>query len=238
MHSQGHCVVITGGTRGIGAALGRKFLKNGNHVILIGRPDSRERQQMGGDFIACDLVHPRARAELAERLLNDYPDMNVLINNAGVRLDGLFHDQHRYHNYAREIEVNINAMVDLTDRLLPALKGHPHASAIVNVSSSFAIQPHLTSPIYSASKAFIHSFSTSLRQQLHSHNIRIIELVPPAVDTEMTRGQRHHKISPHQLTNIFWHGWLTNQHIIYGGQSRLLYLLNRISPHLAQRVAN
>ncbi len=238
MQNQGHCVVITGGTRGIGAALGRKFLKSGNHVIAVGRSDSRERQHMGGDFIACDLQQAAQRAQLAAHLIATYPDLNVLINNAGVRLTGAFHNQHNYRNYAREIELNINAAIDLTDRLLPVFKARSHASAIVNVSSSVAIQPDLNSPIYSASKAFMHSFSTSLRRQLSHDHVQVIDLLPPSVDTEMKRGLRQRKISPAHLANIFWHGWLTNKQTIYAGQSRFLYLLNRISPVLAQRVSN
>ncbi len=236
MNSQGHCVVITGGTRGIGAALGRKFLKWGNRVILIGRDDSRERKHMGGDFVACDLTQAQERAQLASYLMATYPDINVLINNAGMRLNGIFHDQHNYRSYAREIELNINAVVDLTDRLLPMLKAHAPTSAIVNVSSSLAIQPDLNSPVYSASKAFMHSFSNSLRRQLSHDHVSVIDLLPPPVDTEMMRGLGQRKISPARLADIFWHGWLTNKQTIYAGQSRLLYFLNRISPRLAQRI--
>lgn len=236
MHSQGHCVVITGGTRGIGAAIGRKFLKSGNQVILIARSDSRERQQMGGHFIACDLLRPEARGKLAETLATDYPNINVLINNAGMQLNGLFHEQFNYRSYAHELELNIHAVVDLTDRLLPVLKANARASAIVNVSSSFAIQPQHTSPIYSASKAFMHHFSTSLRAQLAQDKIYVMDLLPSNIDTEMTRGRGGGKISPAQLADKFWHGWLTNQETVYAGSSRLIYLLNRVSPHLAQRM--
>lgn len=219
MNSQGHCVVITGGTRGIGAALARKFLKSRNRVILIGRKDSRERQHMGGDFVACDLTQAHERAQLASHLIATYPDINVLINNAGMRLNGVFHDQHSFRSYAREIELNINAAIDLTDRLLPLLRAHAPASAIVNVSSSLAIQPDLKLPVYSASKAFMHSFSTSLRRQLLQDHVQVMNLLPPPVDTEMTRGLRQRKISPARLADIFWHGWLTNKQTIYAGQS-------------------
>lgn len=233
MRLNGHKVLITGGTRGIGAALGRMFLRNMSEVISVARSDTRERKHMGGEFIACDLSKGAQREKLKARLSQDHPDISVLINNAAIQKPGRFHDDYNYRDYKVEIETNISAVVDLTDALLPILQTKPEA-AIVNVSSALAIQPQQNIPVYCASKAFLHSFSVALRYQLEASNVRVFELMPSLVDTEMHRGLHRAKMSPTDLARVFQRGWARNEFEISAGKISWLSLSNRISPKLAR----
>lgn len=229
-----HKVLITGGTRGIGAALAQKFLANGNRVILVGR-QAPANPLDGAEYMTCNLNSESGRNQLVRQILEKHKDLSVLINNAGLQHEGRFGEQWHYADYANEIQVNIEAVVHLSDALMPLLQNKPEA-AIVNVSSALAIQPKASSPIYCATKAFVRSFSNSLRHQLENSSIRVFDLVPPLVDTEMTQNTRGSKIGPEALADVFWHGWCRNDPTILVGQAKALHIINRLSPWLAARI--
>lgn len=234
MRPTSHKVLITGGTRGIGHALMETFVGNGNDVVIIGRtpPNALPSQVC---FIACDLSSRTAREELITTMFHEHPDLSVLINNAGVQHEGEFGVKWHANDYAQEISVNIEAVIHLTDGLLPLLREKSEA-AIVNVSSALSIQPKQDSPVYCATKAFIRSFSQSLSYQLEQSNVQVLDLVPPLVDTQMTQENAGSKIKPDALAQRFWRGWLKNEKIIYVGQARALQIINRISPRLAAKI--
>jgi uncharacterized oxidoreductase len=234
MQLSGHKVLITGGTRGIGAALAETFLANGNAVILVGR-SAPTTPLAGATYLTYNLDQEADRAELIATLRRDHKDLSVLVNNAGIQHEGRFGDNWHYADYAREVEVNIGAVLHLCDGLIPLLRDKPEA-AIVNVSSALAIQPKTSSPIYCATKAFIRSFTTSLRFQLSATSIKLFELVPPLVDTEMTKDNKGPKITPADLAAAFWAGWRSNQAVILAGQAKALHIINRLSPSLAARI--
>jgi uncharacterized oxidoreductase len=234
MQASGHKVLITGGTRGIGAALAEVFLANGNAVILVGRTTPTAPLD-GATYLTCNLDQERDRSQLIETLRRDHKDLSVLINNAGIQHEGRFGDEWHYADYAREVEVNISAVLHLCDGLIPVLHDKPEA-AIVNVSSALAIQPKTASPIYCATKAFVRSFTTSLRFQLATTSIKLFELVPPLVDTEMTKDNKGAKLTPADLAAAFWAGWRRDQAIILAGQAKALHIINRLSPSLAARI--
>ena len=231
-----HTVLITGGATGIGFALAKKFHSAGNRVILVGRREEALRQaagQLSGCLIAvADVSQETDR----ERLVRDFPDVSILVNNAGVQFTQPFATQ-TAEQIAQEININLTAPAQLTLAFLPILTAQREA-AVVNVSSGLAIVPKETCAVYCASKAALHSFSQTLRWQLENSPVRVFELMPPMVATPMSQGKGHAhlKISPDELANEFWRDFHRNHYEIMGGKTKLLYLLNRLSNTLAQRI--
>ena len=231
-----HTVLITGGATGIGFALAKKFHAAGNRVILAGRREDVLRQaaaQLSGCLIAvADVSQETDR----ERLVRDFPDVSILVNNAGVQFTQPFATQ-TAEQIAQEININLTAPAQLTLAFLPILTAQREA-AVVNVSSGLAIVPKETCAVYCASKAALHSFSQTLRWQLENSPVRVFELMPPMVATPMSQGKGHAhlKISPDELANEFWRDFQRNHYEIMGGKTKLLYWLNRLSNTLAQRI--
>ncbi len=236
-----HTVLITGGGSGIGLALAKRFYAEGNRLILAGRNDARlkaAREALGQDveLYSGDVADETVIGELARR----YPEVNVLVNNAGV--------QHMYNvlnapDYARQIKeelrVNLIAPALLCGAFLPGLLRHVELgreAAIVNVSSGLALAPKASAPTYCASKAGLHSFTKALRYQLESSGVRVFETLPPLVDTEMTRGRGKGKISADELAREFWTDWLNNKFEMRIGKTKLLALVQRLAPALADRI--
>lgn len=127
-------------------------------------------------------------------MVDKYDDINILINNAGVQYNYEFSNEENAHNLI-EMELNINLVgpILLTSLFLPKLLQKKEA-AIVNVSSGLGFVPKESAPIYCASKAGFHIFSKSLRYQLEKTDIKLFDIIPPLVDTEMTKGRGRGKI--------------------------------------------
>ena len=231
-----HTVLITGGATGIGFALAKKFHSAGNRVILVGMREEALRKaaaQLSGCLIAvADVSQETDR----ERLVRDFPNVSILVNNAGVQFTQPFATQ-TADQIAQEININLTAPAQLTLAFLPVLTAQREA-AVVNVSSGLAIVPKETCAVYCASKAALHSFSQTLRWQLENSPVRVFELMPPMVATPMSQGKGHAhlKISPDELANEFWRDFQRNHYEIMGGKTKLLYWLNRLSNTLAQRI--
>lgn len=234
MQPDGHKILITGGGRGIGRALANRFAAHGNELIIVGRsrPADLPPHML---FIDCDLADAAARSALIKEIKENHADLSVLVNNAGMQHEGKFGETWHYADYAAEMATNMDAVVDLSDGLLPLLKAKPEA-AIVNISSALAIQPKQDAPIYCASKAFIRSFNKCLRYQLQNTCIRVIDVVPPLVDTDMTRGRGSGKISAETLAALFWRAWCRDKTDIYIAKAGILNMINRLSPRLAARI--
>ena len=171
-----------------------------------------------------------------KRLVRDFPDVSILVNNAGVQFTQPFATQ-TADQIAQEININLTAPAQLTLAFLPILTAQREA-AVVNVSSGLAIVPKETCALYCASKAALHSFSQTLRWQLENSPVRVFELMPPMVATPMSQGKGHAhlKISPDELADEFWRDFQCNRYEIMGGKTKLLYWLNRLSNTLAQRM--
>ena len=236
MTPNNHTVLITGGATGIGFALAKKFHAAGNRVILAGRREDVLHQaaaQLSGCLIAVAGVSQETDRA---RLVREFPDVSILVNNAGVQFTQPFATQ-TADDIAQEININLTAPAQLTLAFLPILTAQREA-AVVNVSSGLAIVPKETCALYCASKAALHSFSQTLRWQLESTPVRVFELMPPMVATPMSQGKGHAhlKISPDELADEFWRDFQRNRYEIMGGKTKLLYWLNRLSNTLAQRV--
>lgn len=191
MQSTGNTILITGAGSGIGRELAQRFHALGNTVIVAGRRLDPLRDTIGDRdrmfAMALDVTDPSDIAAFAQRLVGEHPDVNVLINNAGIMRNEDAGRARDLGDAEATITTNLLGPIRLTDALVDHLATRPHA-AIVNVSSGLAFVPLVVAPTYSASKAAIHSYTVSLRHLL-AGRVQVIELVPPAVQTELTPGQ-------------------------------------------------
>jgi len=184
-------VLITGGGSGIGRQLALRFNALGNTVIVAGRRMEPLEQTIAGrermHAMTLDVEDPAAIAAFAARLTREHPLLNVLINNAGImRAEDLTRGRD-LRDAEETIVTNLLGPIRLTNALVDHLAAQSDA-AIVNVSSGLAFVPLSATPTYSATKAAIHSYTVALRQQLMGQ-VEVVELVPPAVQTELTPGQ-------------------------------------------------
>jgi len=191
MKTSGNTILITGGGSGIGEALAHRFHDAGNTVIVAGRRLEALEAACEGranmHALTLDVESAEGVADFAARLLAAHPTVNVLINNAGImRFEGL--DVKRdLADAEATIATNLLGPIRLIDALVEHLAATPDA-AIVNVTSGLAFVPLVTTPTYNATKAAMHSYTVSLRTMLEG-KVEVIELAPPAVQTELTPGQ-------------------------------------------------
>ena len=194
MRTHGNSILITGGGSGIGSALAEAFLKAGNQVAICGRRaemlDEARRRLTRVSTLPCDVADPAQRLRLVDWATQALPDLNVLVNNAGIQLPVDFSSGAASEETDEdEIDINLKAPIRLTALLIPLLARRAGA-AIVNVTSGLGFVPLAAVPVYCATKAAMHSFSLSLRYQLRDTSIRVFEIVPPTVDTGLDRGRR------------------------------------------------
>jgi uncharacterized oxidoreductase len=191
MKRTGNTILITGGGSGIGEALAHRFHDLGNIVIIAGRRrDALEESAAGrADMhaITLDVESPDGVADFARRVVAAHPSLNVLVNNAGImRFEDLGHARDLSDAEAT-ITTNLLGPIRLIDALVDHLAAQTDA-AIVNVTSGLAFVPLVDTPTYCATKAAIHSYTISLREALRG-KVEVIELAPPAVQTDLTPGQ-------------------------------------------------
>ncbi|WP_426801808.1 SDR family oxidoreductase [Xanthomonas campestris] len=193
MNLTSNTILITGGATGIGFALARALVVQGNTVIICGRSAAALRQAK--DTLpalitqVCDITDTASRRALVDWLRVDHPHCNVLINNAGVQQHRDFTGTDAVANLDQEIAINLAAPIHLSAELLPLLQQQQHA-AIINITSGLAFSPMADVPVYCATKAALHSFTLSLRHQLKGSAVRVIEIAPPIVDTGLGGGTR------------------------------------------------
>ncbi|MBO9700445.1 MAG: SDR family NAD(P)-dependent oxidoreductase [Sporocytophaga sp.] len=195
MKISGKKILVTGGASGIGLGLTERFIKNNNTLIICGRRESvlREVQSKFPGLIikACDLAVESERVALYNWIQKEHPDLNVLVNNAGIQNWMAVTDDDFYSKAMEEIEINIKAPIHLTS-LFINLKS---LETVMNVTSGLSFTPLVKTPVYSATKAFFHSFTLSLRKLLQSKNIDVLEIIPPALNTDLG-GKGLHDYAP------------------------------------------
>ncbi|GAB1584161.1 SDR family oxidoreductase [Phyllobacterium phragmitis] len=191
MQMSGNTILITGGGSGIGEALAHRFHDLGNTVIIAGRRMEALEKAIGQrprmHALTLDIESAEGVASFAKRLVTEFPAVNVLVNNAGImRFEAL--DRFRDLSDAEAtVTTNLLGPIRLTNALVEHLAGQSNA-AIINVSSGLAFVPLVAAPTYSATKAAIHSYTVAMREALEG-KVEVIELVPPAVQTDLTPGQ-------------------------------------------------
>src|SRR5690554_7143987 len=231
-------ILITGATAGIGEALLQKFLDLDNEIIAVGRNESKLEALAKADKrvipFKCDISKQEALEQLILFIEQEHTDLNILINNAGIQYNYNFDNEHQLlHKVEQEINVNLLAPLKLITLLLPTLQLNDNA-AIVNISSGLAIVPKAQAPVYCGTKAAIHIFSKALRYQLDK--VKVFEIIPPLVDTEMTKDRGKGKISPQKLVDEFIKAFKNNKYEVNIHKVRLLRIINRISPKMADRI--
>ena len=193
MKLAGNTIVITGGSSGIGAELAVRLAAAGNRVIISGRRADRlaevAARAPGILTRVCDVADEGQRADFVAWLAKEHPETNVFVNNAGVQMSGNFMTGLDTAKMRAEIDTNVVALFHLSDLASRLVAGKPGA-AIVNVSSGLAFTPLAFLPVYCATKAAVHSFTMSLRHQLKAKGVEVVEIIPPAVDTELGHDRR------------------------------------------------
>ena len=178
-------ILVTGGASGIGFGLTQRFVQEGNTVIVCGRREELLRQAAaalpGLITRSCDLAVAEDREALYAWIAAEHGDLNVLVNNAGMQQWMNPADKDFYARAKSEIAVNIEAPIHLTSLFL----GLPALTTIINVTSGLSFVPLAKVPVYSATKAFFHSFTWSLRHLVKARGIEVIEVIPPALNTDL-----------------------------------------------------
>jgi uncharacterized oxidoreductase len=196
----GNTILITGGTSGIGLGLAKDFLEAGSQVIVCGRRGDRLKKIKetcpGIIVIPSDLQDAAQRALLCSRILADHPDLNILINNAGIQLTADLTKPLRLERIQTEIEINLVTPIHLTSLLAPTLLQKSEA-AVINISSGLAFVPMSFMPVYCATKAAMHSLTLSMRHQFRNTHVKIFEIIPPSVDTELGHDRRTDPAATH-----------------------------------------
>lgn len=187
MNMTGNTIFITGGGSGIGRGLAEAFHKIGNEVIIAGRRqqalDEVTSANPGIKSLVLNIEDPHSIADAAAKLKQEFPKLNVLINNAGImRPEDV--TQGKVETAEAIVSTNLLGPIRLTAALLPQLVAQPSAT-IITVSSGLAFVPLASTPTYCATKAAIHSYSMSLRYQLRDTSVKVLELAPPWVATEL-----------------------------------------------------
>jgi uncharacterized oxidoreductase len=184
----GNTILVTGGGSGIGRELAREFHQLGNRVIVAGRRlgplEALAKAHPGMTAVELDVADAQAVSKTAARLLTDHPDLNVLVNNAGIMV---VEDKIDLPVAEATVATNLLGPIRLTAALLPHLLGQLQGT-IVNVSSALGFVPLVYTPTYCATKAAIHSWSISLREQLRGTSVEVVEVIPPGVQTELQPG--------------------------------------------------
>jgi uncharacterized oxidoreductase len=188
MNLSGNTILVTGGASGIGLALVKRFLDRGNEVIVCGRRaewlDNAKKQFPQLQTRVADVADPSSREELARWTIENFPAVNVLVNNAGIQRRIDLKSGEDWEKTRSEIEINLDAPIHLTQLFYPHL-AEKESAAIFNVTSGLSFMPLANVPVYCATKAALHSFTLSLRWQLKETHVKVIEVIPPAVDTDL-----------------------------------------------------
>ncbi len=185
MNLSNNKILITGGGSGIGLALTERFAEENNTVIICGRRKEVLRSVAAriDNVITyqCDLSLESDRVKLFKWIESEHSDLNVLVNNAGIQ-NWMHIDQEDFYNKAK-IEIETNVMVPI--QLATLFAKHENLNTIINVTSGLAFVQIAKVPVYCATKAFLRSFTLSLRHMLKEKGIEVIEMIPPALNTDL-----------------------------------------------------
>jgi uncharacterized oxidoreductase len=231
----GNAVLITGGATGIGFALAEKFVNAGSVVIVCGRRKSKlqaaKRKLPALHIRQCDVSIESERRSLLRWTTTRFPDLNMLVNNAGIQRQMDFTSRTvAKHVSVKDDEVTINlaSAIRLCALFTPILMKRKKA-AIVNISSGLAFVPIAMMPVYCATKAAIHSFTISLRHQLRNTSVRVFEAAPPTTDTELDASfageqeQAYRGVSPQKVAAGIMEGIKADKEEILVGEAQGLY---------------
>jgi len=189
MQLKNSTVLITGGTSGIGLELVKQLTEQGAHILITGRNrealEATKKKFPNVHTFQSDVSNPADIAQLHEDVIHRFPELNIIINNAGqMRLIDLQDKTLSLADINREVATNLSGTIQMVHRFLPHLLTRKSA-AIVNVSSAIAFMPYSSAPIYSATKAGVHVYTQALRLQLEDTAVKVFEMIPPGVKTNL-----------------------------------------------------
>jgi uncharacterized oxidoreductase len=231
MKTTNNTILITGGSAGIGFETAKLFAENNNRVIIIGRNQQRLDKAVArlknATAIKSDVSKAEDVEKLVARLHKDFPQLNVVINNAASAYvyNMTETDNNAFEKASEEILTNYLAIIRLNEKLLPLLKQQAEA-AIVNVSSIAAFAARAaTLPTYGASKAALHSYTNSLRIVLEDTPVKVFELMPPLVDTEFSEaiGGATNGIPPKQVADDLLAAMANDEFEIHVGRTAEIF---------------
>ncbi|SDG18142.1 SDR family oxidoreductase [Epilithonimonas hungarica] len=238
-------ILVTGGASGIGLEAARQFLEIGAKVIITGRNQDKlnAAKKLYPNLIA--IKSDVAKEEDAVSLFKQVKELggiDILYNNAGVGVPPLnlgIADERHLENATYEININYLGVIRLNNLFLDILKSRKE-SAIINTTSILSYVPSLLEATYSASKVALKFYTQSLREHLRiaNSNVKVFELLPPLVATEMTAGRNDKKLSPEKLVQGLISGLENDQYTIRVGDTKAVYFINRLFPKLAFNLVN
>jgi|SRR5579863_1500739 len=239
MELKNNTILITGGSSGLGLEFARQLLELNNTVIVTGR-DAKKLDQVKSKYpeinvFQSDVSDPRAIETLYYTVINQFPSLNILVNNAGeMRRVNLQDSGTTLHNIADEIEINLSGPIRMVQQFLPHLK-RQRTAAIVNVTSGLSLIPFPISPVYGATKSGLRSYTKSLRVQLKNTNIKVFELVAPGAKTPLNdkfSGDIDYKslMDVDRLIAVAIKGLQKEQYEIYPGVAAVIKILSRLAP--------
>ena len=245
MRLQGKSVLITGGATGIGLQLAKAFLSEGSKVLICGRKlsalEKAKAENQSLQIAQCDVTDQDQVRSLLQTAIGLLGGVDILVNNAAVFRRFNILDNYPLEDQLEEIDINLNGPVRMVNVFLPELL-KKEESLIINLTSPSAYVPMASAQIYSATKAAIQSWTKSLRRQLSRTNIKIVELNPPAVDTQMNVNNPDVEglklMSAEKFANISIKQLTKNKVEILPSHAGLMKMLNRMAPGFAFKMLN
>ncbi|TWI92169.1 SDR family oxidoreductase [Chitinophaga japonensis] len=240
MKLQHNTILITGGTGGFGFEFASKLIALGNRVIITGRNTEKlqEVKQKLPKVVAIqsDVSKSADIRSLYDQVAQEFPGLNIIINNAGEMRKISLHHKHELTDITREIEINLMGPIRMVQQFLPLLRKQENA-AILNVTSGIALMTFPVSPVYSASKSGLRSYTQALRVQLKHTNIKVIELVAPGSATSLNDkflGEDGFNagmlMAPGKIVDAAIKGMKNDKTEIYPGVARIIRIMSRIAP--------
>jgi len=240
MQLSNNTILLTGGTSGIGLELLKQFYEKRNKLIVTSSNEANLKN-LKSKFpdiitIVCDLGDSVSVKQLIDRCVAEHSDINVLINSAGIQYNYFWTEEKEgFRKIENEICINFTSPMQICYGLLNVLLVKKN-SAIINLSSGLALAPKKSAPIYCGTKAAVHNVTKALRYQLENTSIKVFEIIPPPVDTAMTKEQKGSKISTKQVVQEFLKNYQNNQFETNIGKIKLFRIIQRISPRFADNM--
>lgn len=240
MNLQNNTILITGGTSGFGFEFATQLLALGNTVIITGRNPEKlaevKRKLPRVHAIQSDVRSTSDIADLFWQVISHFPELNVVINNAGEMRKISLHHEHSLEDITREIEINLMGPVRMVQQFLPHLKKQKQA-AIINVTSGIALMPFPISPVYSASKSGLRAYTKALRVQLKNTRIKVMELVAPGSSTPLNDKFINEQgfnpkllMPPEKIVKAAINGLHRDRAEVYPGAAKVMKLLSWVAP--------
>lgn len=243
MNLQNNTILVTGGTGGFGYEFASKLIALGNTVIITGR-NAEKLQEVKHKLpavhtIQSDVSKTEDIISLYVKVIQQFPGLNIIINNAGEMRKISLHQDYALNDITGEIEINLMGPIRMVQQFLPHLKTKKSA-AIVNVTSGIALMAFPISPIYSASKAGLRSYTQALRVQLKNTKIKVIELVAPGSSTSLNDKFLNEDgfnasvlTAPEKIVDAAIKGIQNDKEEVFPGFSKIARILSRLAPKFA-----